>query len=53
MIIMPKRKLSITVDSELIKWIDEEIEKKRFSSRSHGFEFCVNHVKVKEKRKEP
>ena len=36
---MPKRKLSITVDSELIKWIDEEIKKKRFSSRSHAFEF--------------
>ena len=47
---MPKRKLSITVDSELIKWIDEEIKKKRFSSRSHAFEFCVNHVKEKEKK---
>jgi hypothetical protein len=25
---MPKRKLSITVDSKLIKWIDEQIKKK-------------------------
>lgn len=49
---MPKRKpkLTITVDSELIKWIDEEIRKKRFSSRSHAFEFCVHRVKEKEKK---
>jgi len=45
---MPKEKLSITVDSDLLKWIDAEIKKKRFSSRSHAFEYAVNRLKESE-----
>ena len=45
-----KKKLTITVDPDLITWMDEEIRKKRFSSRSHAFEFCVNYVKENEKK---
>lgn len=44
-----KSKLSITVDSDLVEWLDSQIETKRFSSRSHGIEYCVNYVKELER----
>ena len=39
-----KTKLSITVDEELLKWLDTQIKKKRFANRSHGFEFAMSHL---------
>jgi len=42
-----KTKLSITVDEELLKWLDTQIKKKRFANRSHGFEFAMSQLKDK------
>ncbi|MDE1876734.1 MAG: hypothetical protein KGH86_07920 [Thaumarchaeota archaeon] len=42
---MSKVKLSITVDEELIKWLDSQIKKKKFANRSHGFEYGLSKVK--------
>lgn len=36
-----KSSINITVDPEIIDWIDGMIEEKVFSSRSHAFEACV------------
>jgi len=38
---LPKEKISITVDEKLIKWIDSQIKKKKFASRSHAFEYAI------------
>ncbi len=44
-ILLAKIKLSITVDEDLIKWLDLQIKKKRFANRSHGFEYALNKAK--------
>ncbi|MGI0102798.1 MAG: ribbon-helix-helix domain-containing protein [Nitrosotalea sp.] len=42
---MNKIKLSITIDEELIKWLDSQIKKKKFANRSHGFEYALTQAK--------
>jgi len=42
---MAKMKISITVDSELLNWLDLQIKKKRFANRSHGFEYSLAELK--------
>ncbi|MGI0068971.1 MAG: ribbon-helix-helix domain-containing protein [Nitrosopumilaceae archaeon] len=42
---MVKTKISITIDEELIKWLDSQIKKKKFANRSHGFEYAVSELK--------
>ena len=32
------KKLSISVDAEVAKWIDEQIEKRIYRNRSHAFD---------------
>lgn len=45
-----KPRVSITIDKKLLEWLDSEIEAFRFSSRSHGIEFCVRTcMKMEEK----
>lgn len=41
-------KVTATVDKELITWIDEEVEKRRFRNRSHAIEYAI--AKLKEKK---
>ncbi|MCV0366339.1 MAG: ribbon-helix-helix domain-containing protein [Nitrosopumilus sp.] len=45
---LSKVKLSITLDSELVKWLDQKIKKKQFANRSHGLEYAVSQLKEKE-----
>jgi len=44
-ILLAKIKLSITIDEDLIKWLDLQIKKKKFASRSHGFEYVLSRAK--------
>lgn len=36
-----KERITITVDKELLDWLDKKIEEKVFANRSHGLEFLV------------
>ncbi|MEK6943678.1 MAG: ribbon-helix-helix domain-containing protein [Nanoarchaeota archaeon] len=36
-----KERITITVDKELLRWLDEKVGSKTFANRSHGFEFLV------------
>ena len=36
-----KERITITIDKELLIWLDEKIEKKIFANRSHGLEFLI------------
>jgi len=40
-----KKKLSVTIDPELVKWIDKKIKEKEFSSRSHAIEKAIFNMK--------
>jgi Arc/MetJ-type ribon-helix-helix transcriptional regulator len=39
-----KKRFSISMDEELVDWIDEKVKNKEFSNKSHGLEFCVKTV---------
>ena len=36
-----RKKITISVDEELLKWVEGEIEIRRFGSVSHAFEFAL------------
>ena len=38
---------SITLDSDLVRWVDDLVKTKRFANRSHGIEFALNELKRK------
>ena len=46
-----KERITVTVDKELLKWLDEKIKLKVFANRSHGFEFLVKQQMLKEEKK--
>ena len=36
-----KERISITIDKELLDWVDKKISSKVFANRSHALEFLV------------
>jgi len=42
---MVKEKFSISVDDDLVKWIDNSIKKKKFANRSHALEYAITALK--------
>jgi len=40
-----KEKVSVTIDGALLVWLDSQIKKKKYASRSHGFEYALNELK--------
>ena len=40
-----KKKISLTIDSGLLDWIDKQIENFTFQSRSHTFEQAIYKLK--------
>jgi len=47
---MVRAKMSVTIDEELVKWIDEQIRRRRFRNRSHALEWALARV-IEEERK--
>ena len=45
-----KERITITIDKELLKWLDEKTKEKIFANRSHGFEFLIKRA-IEEKKK--
>lgn len=45
-----KERITVTIDKELLKWIDERVKEKVFANRSHGFEFLIMNEKRGEKK---
>ena len=42
-----KERITITIDKELLDWLDKQIDEKIFANRSHGIEFLIK-KKMKE-----
>jgi len=40
-----KLKTSITLDEDLLKWIDQQIKTRRFANRTHAIEYAVQKLK--------
>ena len=36
-----KERITITIDKELLEWIDKNVVNKVFANRSHGLEFLI------------
>lgn len=51
---MAKIRCQVTLRKEIVEWIDKEIEKLRFASRSHAVEYAVLQLikQEKEEKKE-
>ncbi len=44
---MRKERVTITIDKELLKWIDKRIKEMQFANRSHALEYLVVSYKKK------
>jgi Arc/MetJ-type ribon-helix-helix transcriptional regulator len=44
-----KRKTSIALDEDLLSWIDDLINTKRFANRTHAIEYALQRLKEREK----
>jgi len=47
---MAKIRLQVTVREELVKYIDEQVGKLRFASRSHAIEYALTQLKEKDRQ---
>ena len=45
-----KRKTSIALDEDLLAWVQEMIERKRFATRTHAIEYALQRLKEQEKQ---
>ncbi len=43
-----RKKVSATIDEELIDWVDEKVKDKIFRNRSHAIEFALSKLKEAE-----
>ncbi len=41
------KRFSISIDSELVSWLEKEIKSKRFRNKSHGLEVALKIIKKK------
>ena len=47
---MSKERITITVDKELLNFLDKKIDEKIFANRSHGVEYLIKQKMEAEKR---
>ena len=47
---MTKERITITIDKELLNWIDRKIKEKIFANRSHGFEYLIKRAEEDKKK---
>jgi len=47
----PKKRVYATIREDLVEWMDREIEKLRFASRSHAIEYALAKLKEEKEHK--
>ena len=50
---MKKREVTITVDEEIIRWIEKQIARKRFASISRAVEYAVTRLMESDEVNQP
>jgi len=48
MVKMPKIKKTVTLDKDLLAWVEGQIKEKRFASLSHALEYALKNLKDSE-----
>jgi len=46
-----KERITITIDKDLLEWLDKKISRKVFANRSHGIEYLIKRALEKEHEK--
>ncbi len=46
-----KERITITIDKELLDWLDKKTSKKIFANRSHGMEYLIKRAMEEEHEK--
>jgi Arc/MetJ-type ribon-helix-helix transcriptional regulator len=49
MVEVAKVRLQVTVREDLVRWIDQQVEKLTFANRSHAIEYALTQLKEKDK----
>jgi metal-responsive CopG/Arc/MetJ family transcriptional regulator len=39
-----KERITVSIDKELLVWLDERVQERTFANRSHGFEFLISRI---------
>jgi len=47
-----KERITVTIDKKLLKWVDDNIERRLFANRSHAFEYLVARAQEEENQEE-
>jgi metal-responsive CopG/Arc/MetJ family transcriptional regulator len=42
-----KKRITLTIDKELLNWLDKKVDERIFANRSHGLEFLAKKRKDK------
>jgi len=50
---MPRIRVFATIREDVIKWVDQQVDKARFRNRSHAIEYALIKLMETEKREEP
>ena len=43
-----KQAVNVTIDPDLVKWIDRKVQEKRFASRSHAVNVALTELKKRD-----
>jgi metal-responsive CopG/Arc/MetJ family transcriptional regulator len=46
-----KERITVTIDKELLDWLDKKVKDKTFANRSHGFEYLIKRKMTEEGKK--
>jgi Arc/MetJ-type ribon-helix-helix transcriptional regulator len=44
-----KKTITISIDKDLLKWIESQVEAVRFANRSHVFEYAIEKLRREDK----
>ena len=47
---MAKQRLQVALREDLVRWVDQQVAKTRFASRSHAVEYALTKLKDQEER---
>lgn len=39
-----KKKVSVAIDESLLKWVQDQVQRKRFASVSHAVNYALNEI---------
>ena len=46
-----KKKVSVSIDEDLLSWAYQQVENKRFASLSHAVDYALNELRKSSQRK--